>query len=128
MVDANGEHYPDCDRAASFCGLGANGGDGFAMPAGTCSLMYPVIFFAIFTLVSSLAVQTNAEALSRKVSNCLEAGAPTRDAEGSEGGRHGSESHDVDRARFATRRPALAISSTEAPDRLATAAFCSVAL
>src|SRR3954462_2369086 len=30
-VDAIGEHYPDCDRAAIFCGLGANGGDGFAI-------------------------------------------------------------------------------------------------
>src|SRR3954470_24985088 len=31
IVDAIGEHYPDCDRAAIFCGLGANGGDGFAI-------------------------------------------------------------------------------------------------
>ncbi len=31
VVDAIGEHYPDCDRAAIFCGLGANGGDGFAV-------------------------------------------------------------------------------------------------
>src|SRR3954451_15858417 len=31
VVDAIGEHYPDCDRAAIFCGLGANGGDGFAI-------------------------------------------------------------------------------------------------
>jgi NAD(P)H-hydrate epimerase len=31
VVDAIGEHYPDCDRAAVFCGLGANGGDGFAI-------------------------------------------------------------------------------------------------
>jgi NAD(P)H-hydrate epimerase len=31
VVDAIGVHYPDCDRAAVFCGLGANGGDGFAI-------------------------------------------------------------------------------------------------
>ncbi|HXH91798.1 MAG TPA: NAD(P)H-hydrate epimerase, partial [Thermoanaerobaculia bacterium] len=31
VVDAIGDHYPDCDRAAIFCGLGANGGDGFAV-------------------------------------------------------------------------------------------------
>jgi hydroxyethylthiazole kinase-like uncharacterized protein yjeF len=31
VVDAIGEHYPECDRAAVFCGLGANGGDGFAI-------------------------------------------------------------------------------------------------
>ena len=31
VVDAIAEHYPDCDRAAIFCGLGANGGDGFAV-------------------------------------------------------------------------------------------------
>src|SRR2546430_15395201 len=31
VVDAIGEHYPDCDRAAIFCGIGANGGDGFAI-------------------------------------------------------------------------------------------------
>jgi len=31
VVDAIAEHYPDCDRAAIFCGLGANGGDGFAI-------------------------------------------------------------------------------------------------
>ncbi len=31
VVDAIGEHYPDCDRAAIFCGTGANGGDGFAI-------------------------------------------------------------------------------------------------
>src|SRR5436305_14810812 len=31
VVDAIGEHYPDCDRAAVFCGIGANGGDGFAI-------------------------------------------------------------------------------------------------
>jgi ADP-dependent NAD(P)H-hydrate dehydratase / NAD(P)H-hydrate epimerase len=31
VVDAISDHYPDCDRAAVFCGLGANGGDGFAV-------------------------------------------------------------------------------------------------
>jgi hydroxyethylthiazole kinase-like uncharacterized protein yjeF len=31
VVDAISDHYPDCDRAAIFCGLGANGGDGFAI-------------------------------------------------------------------------------------------------
>jgi hydroxyethylthiazole kinase-like uncharacterized protein yjeF len=31
VADAIGEHYPDCDRAAIFCGTGANGGDGFAV-------------------------------------------------------------------------------------------------
>ncbi|HEX3071516.1 MAG TPA: NAD(P)H-hydrate dehydratase [Thermoanaerobaculia bacterium] len=31
VVDAIGDHYPNCDRAAVFCGLGANGGDGFAI-------------------------------------------------------------------------------------------------
>ncbi|MBV8545207.1 MAG: bifunctional ADP-dependent NAD(P)H-hydrate dehydratase/NAD(P)H-hydrate epimerase, partial [Acidobacteria bacterium] len=31
VVDAIAGHYPDCDRAAVFCGLGANGGDGFAI-------------------------------------------------------------------------------------------------
>ena len=31
VVDAIRDHYPDCDRAAIFCGLGANGGDGFAV-------------------------------------------------------------------------------------------------
>ncbi|MEA2237847.1 MAG: ADP-dependent NAD(P)H-hydrate dehydratase / NAD(P)H-hydrate epimerase [Thermoanaerobaculia bacterium] len=31
VVDAIAHHYPDCDRAAIFCGLGANGGDGFAV-------------------------------------------------------------------------------------------------
>src|SRR5437763_16882864 len=31
VVDAIAGHYPDCDRAAIFCGLGANGGDGFAI-------------------------------------------------------------------------------------------------
>jgi hydroxyethylthiazole kinase-like uncharacterized protein yjeF len=31
VVDAISDHYPDCDRAAIFCGLGANGGDGFAV-------------------------------------------------------------------------------------------------
>src|ERR1700676_1048889 len=32
---------PRCPRA------GPIGGDGFALPAGTCSLMYPTIFFAM---------------------------------------------------------------------------------
>src|ERR1051325_1671555 len=31
VVDAIAEHYPDCDRAAIFCGLGANGGDVFTI-------------------------------------------------------------------------------------------------
>jgi NAD(P)H-hydrate epimerase len=31
VVDSISDHYPDCDRAAIFCGLGANGGDGFAV-------------------------------------------------------------------------------------------------
>jgi NAD(P)H-hydrate epimerase len=31
VVDAIGSHYPDIDRAAVFCGSGANGGDGFAV-------------------------------------------------------------------------------------------------
>src|SRR5258708_35061495 len=31
VVDAISDHYPDCDRAAIFCGLGANGGDGFSV-------------------------------------------------------------------------------------------------
>jgi NAD(P)H-hydrate epimerase len=31
VADAIGAHYPDCDRAAIFCGVGANGGDGFAV-------------------------------------------------------------------------------------------------
>jgi len=31
VVDAIRDHYPDCDRAAIFCGVGANGGDGFAI-------------------------------------------------------------------------------------------------
>lgn len=31
VVDAIADRYPDCDRAAIFCGLGANGGDGFAI-------------------------------------------------------------------------------------------------
>src|SRR5438128_2346005 len=31
VVDAIAMHYPDCDRAAIFCGLGSNGGDGFAV-------------------------------------------------------------------------------------------------
>jgi hydroxyethylthiazole kinase-like uncharacterized protein yjeF len=31
VADAISEHYPDCDRAAIFCGTGANGGDGFAV-------------------------------------------------------------------------------------------------
>jgi NAD(P)H-hydrate epimerase len=31
VVDAIASHYPDIDRAAVFCGSGANGGDGFAI-------------------------------------------------------------------------------------------------
>jgi NAD(P)H-hydrate epimerase len=31
VVDAIFAHYPDCDRVAIFCGVGANGGDGFAV-------------------------------------------------------------------------------------------------
>jgi NAD(P)H-hydrate epimerase len=31
VVDAIHSHYPDVDRAAVFCGSGANGGDGFAI-------------------------------------------------------------------------------------------------
>lgn len=31
VVDAIFAHYPDCDRAAIFCGIGANGGDGLAV-------------------------------------------------------------------------------------------------
>lgn len=31
VVDAIFEHYPNADRIAIFCGLGANGGDGFAV-------------------------------------------------------------------------------------------------
>src|SRR5207253_9312963 len=31
VVDAIFEHYPTADRIAIFCGLGANGGDGFAI-------------------------------------------------------------------------------------------------
>ena len=31
VVDAIFTHYPDCDRMAIFCGVGANGGDGFAV-------------------------------------------------------------------------------------------------
>ena len=31
VTDAIFEHYPDCDRAAIFCGTGQNGGDGFAV-------------------------------------------------------------------------------------------------
>jgi hydroxyethylthiazole kinase-like uncharacterized protein yjeF len=31
VVDALFDHYPGCDRAAVFCGTGANGGDGFAI-------------------------------------------------------------------------------------------------
>src|SRR3954465_15319418 len=31
VVDAIGEHYPECAGAAIFCGIGANGGDGFAI-------------------------------------------------------------------------------------------------
>ncbi len=31
VVDAIAEHYPQCDRAAIFCGTGQNGGDGLAV-------------------------------------------------------------------------------------------------
>ncbi len=31
VVDALFEHYPQCERAAIFCGTGQNGGDGFAI-------------------------------------------------------------------------------------------------
>ncbi len=31
VVDAIFEHYPDCERAAIFCGTGQNGGDGLAI-------------------------------------------------------------------------------------------------
>ncbi len=31
VTDAIFEHYPDCDRAAIFCGVGQNGGDGLAI-------------------------------------------------------------------------------------------------
>jgi len=31
VVDAIFEHYPQCERAAIFCGTGSNGGDGFAV-------------------------------------------------------------------------------------------------
>jgi NAD(P)H-hydrate epimerase len=31
VVDALFEHYPDCERAAIFCGIGQNGGDGLAI-------------------------------------------------------------------------------------------------
>src|SRR5215212_9893599 len=31
VADAIFEHYRDCDRAAIFCGTGANGGDGLAV-------------------------------------------------------------------------------------------------
>jgi NAD(P)H-hydrate epimerase len=31
VVDAIFAHYPDCDRVAIVCGVGANGGDGFAV-------------------------------------------------------------------------------------------------
>src|SRR5690349_11916399 len=31
VVDAVFEHYRDCERAAIFCGTGANGGDGLAV-------------------------------------------------------------------------------------------------
>jgi ADP-dependent NAD(P)H-hydrate dehydratase / NAD(P)H-hydrate epimerase len=31
VVDAIAEHYPDADRVAIICGLGQNGGDGFAV-------------------------------------------------------------------------------------------------
>jgi ADP-dependent NAD(P)H-hydrate dehydratase / NAD(P)H-hydrate epimerase len=31
VVEAISTHYPDCDRAAIFCGIGQNGGDGLAV-------------------------------------------------------------------------------------------------
>ena len=31
VVDVIFEHYRDCERAAIFCGTGANGGDGLAV-------------------------------------------------------------------------------------------------
>src|SRR5688572_33111834 len=31
VVDAIASHYPDSDRVALICGLGQNGGDGFAV-------------------------------------------------------------------------------------------------
>jgi ADP-dependent NAD(P)H-hydrate dehydratase / NAD(P)H-hydrate epimerase len=31
VIDAISDHYPEADRAAIFCGTGANGGDGFAV-------------------------------------------------------------------------------------------------
>ncbi len=31
VVDALFEHYPDCGKVAIFCGIGQNGGDGFAI-------------------------------------------------------------------------------------------------
>ena len=31
VVDAIFEHYPSCERASIFCGIGSNGGDGLAV-------------------------------------------------------------------------------------------------
>ena len=31
VIDALFSHYPDCERVAIFCGIGQNGGDGFAI-------------------------------------------------------------------------------------------------
>src|SRR5438270_13795463 len=46
---------------------GPTGGDGFALPAGICNLIYPTIFFAIrsLVLVHGTAVQTTLAAEGR---------------------------------------------------------------